>query len=120
MADLAGATISSAFALMGLSFAVIIARLVLRRFKYEQWMLDDYILIFAILLYAIDTATYPVVVSTDPLVEYLRAPAKVCIQGSQWYQRQPLQHFEHYSRSQCLGNHQRDLHQLIDFIAGRS
>jgi len=77
MEGLAATTISSAYALMAISFVVVITRLVLRRLKHEQFTIDDYIMMFAVILYAIDTATYPVAVS--PLVECMRTSADLYI-----------------------------------------
>ena len=84
MENLAAATISSAWALMAVSFAVIVARLVLRRLKHEQFTIDDFIMMFAVILYAVNTGTYPVAVNS--LMECLRLSANLCVEGKQWHQ----------------------------------
>jgi hypothetical protein len=61
-------TVDSAYVLTALSYTIIACRTLLRRLKHEKFHPDDYLMLFATLLYAVNTAVYPVVVSNSVLV----------------------------------------------------
>ena len=58
-----GATVGVAYALTGVSFAIVISRNILRRLNHEDQELDDYVMLASLAFYAIATATNPVAVS---------------------------------------------------------
>jgi hypothetical protein len=57
-------TVDSAYILTALSYTIIAGRTLLRRLKHEKFQPDDYLMLFATLLYAMNTAVYPVAVSS--------------------------------------------------------
>lgn len=79
-------TVDSAYVLTALSYTIIACRTLLRRLKHEKFHHDDYLMLFATFLYAINTAVYPVVVSYSVLESAKRADRKADLQ---WCQHQP-------------------------------
>ena len=66
MVDVKAATVDSAYALTAASIAIILSRALLRRLRREKFQPDDYLMLFAIVFYAMNTAVYPIVVNSFP------------------------------------------------------
>jgi hypothetical protein len=57
-------TVNVAYVLTAFSVAIIFFRILLGRLSHERFKFDDGLMIFAVALYAIHTATYPIIVNT--------------------------------------------------------
>ncbi|KAF4635568.1 hypothetical protein G7Y89_g2509 [Cudoniella acicularis] len=57
------AVVGVAFALTGVSFLIIISRTILRRLKHEEYLLDDFVMLASVVLYAVYTAVFPIAVN---------------------------------------------------------
>jgi hypothetical protein len=62
------AIVNSAAFLTAIAYAVVLFRTVLRRLKHEKFAPDDYVMLVALLLYTINTASYPIIVSTSQIL----------------------------------------------------
>lgn len=61
------ATVDSAYALTAASYAIILTRILLRRLKHERFLSDDYLMLFAMVFYALNTAAWPITVSNNDI-----------------------------------------------------
>jgi len=57
------AIVNSAAFLTAIAYSIVLLRTVLRRLKHEKFEPDDYVMLFALLLYTINTISYPIIVS---------------------------------------------------------
>lgn len=62
----AAAVVDSAYAFTAASYAIIVTRTLLRRFKHESFLPDDYLMFFSMIFAALNTACYPISVNTSP------------------------------------------------------
>jgi hypothetical protein len=63
MADSKAAVVDGAYSLAAASFLIILIRTLLRRLKHQSFKPDDYLMLIAIVLFAVNTAAYPLAVS---------------------------------------------------------
>jgi hypothetical protein len=70
MADPTTAIVAAAYALTAASFLIILSRILLRRLKHEAFKPDDYLMLFATVLYAVFTAAFVIAVSVSRLSGY--------------------------------------------------
>ncbi len=59
MVDSTTATVNGAYVLTAFSYLIILTRLAFRRLKHEAFTVDDYLMAFGMVLYALFTASYP-------------------------------------------------------------
>lgn len=56
-------TVESAYAFTAASFIIILFRTLLRKLNHEKLLPDDYLMVFSIIFYAVNTAVYALTVS---------------------------------------------------------
>ncbi len=66
-------TLNVAFTLTAASYTIIATRTLLRRMNHEKFQIDDYLMLFATIFYAFDTASYPIAAcaSNPPVLSML-------------------------------------------------
>jgi hypothetical protein len=63
MADAAGGVVAAAYVLTAASYMIILSRILFRRLKHEAFKPDDYLMLFASVLYTVYTAAFIMAVS---------------------------------------------------------
>lgn len=58
-------TLDIAYTLTAASYTIIATRTLLRRLNHERFQIDDYLMLFATIFYAFDTACYPIAASAN-------------------------------------------------------
>lgn len=61
------AAVDSAYALTAASYAIILTRILLRRLKHERLLSDDYLMLFSMVFYALNTTSWPITVSNESI-----------------------------------------------------